>query len=712
MNEFNGDRLPTFFGFAPGSPGRASVEDNRLIVASLPVAERRTQQHLSMHIQDATRRQQEHAAALSKPDNKLIKLCRTKQWAAVYARLSTHPQEALPESREKNSYSNMEVDTESFIKRERLTQKTLRGDDLNLSPESLSIYDVTALGLVCAATWVDTDMMAALVEKLLIISPEQVQCSQRLQGHTPLRDAVRNPSCTPKVLALLLEADTNLPGKMCQKAAYIQDRDCFEPMDHLIFGIHATNSPHSLDLLKLFMNVVGSVGKRSHGEQCTCVISVSPLVRLLSLGTSFGLKQTQDASVSKESPRLGRLLECARCLIEGDPSIVHTRSRSTQCTALHVALRNYGDFCSIIQLLLEADGENFMIQQRNLYGDLPLHVASSVGVPMSVLRLVLEKTVHAVEKINDLPHQLVWSTNISGFTAADLEWMRHIEGGRGFQETRAFYPLETSGIRWHCSRQDEFYRDLLRDAVAQVIVTKSSDNTVGRQERAAEPFGRLLDRIMLLIHVAHRGAVMPPSHDLTFNLLHAASSLARASGPCLPKPLLDLIYWIDESAVIRADAEGRLPIHYSVMPSTTCDDVALKSTRKDQIEATDYLSWVKFLLDEAPATSRMADKQLRLPLHYALDGSFTGADAWGRIRTDDEAPEMETPSWQQEVIAHLVYAFPDSVERKDPQTCLFPFMQAASNPNVSLDVVFSLLRRSPALLNGCMKESIADVVMS
>jgi hypothetical protein len=711
MNEFNGDRLPTFFEFTPGSPGRASVQDNRLIVASLPVAERRTQ-HLSAHIQDASRRQQEHAAALLKLNNKLIKLCRIKQWDAVYARLSTHPQEALPESREKISHSSMEVDIEPFIKRETSNQKTSRGDFLSMGPESLAIYDVTALGLVCAATWVDTDMMATVVENLLVISPEQVQCSQRLQGHTPLRDAVRNPSCTPKVLNLLLETDMNLPGEMCQKAAFFQDRDCFEPMDHLIFGIHATNSPHSLDLLKLFMNVVGRGRKLTHGHQCICAVSVSPIIRLLSLGTSFGLKQMRDASVSKESPRLGRLLECARCLIKGDPSIVHTRSRSTQCTALHVALRNYGDFNSIIQLLLLADGENFMIKQRNLYGDLPLHVASSVGVPMSVLRLVLEKTVHAVEKEKDLPHPLVWSTNISGFNAADLEWMRHIEGGRGFHETRGFYPLETSGIRWHCSRQDEFYRDLLRDAVVQLIATKSNNNTIGRQERAAEPFGLLLDRIMLLIHVAHHGVVMPPSHDLTINLLHAASSLARASGPCLPKPLLDLMYWIDPSVVLRADAQGRLPIHYSVMPSTACDDVALKSTRKDQIEATDYLSWVKFLLNEAPAMSRMADKQLRLPLHYALDGSFTGANAWGRIRTDDEAPEMETPSWQQEVIGHLVNAFPDSVERKDPLTCLFPFMQAAANPNVSLDVVFSLLRRSPALLNCCTSESSADVVMS
>ena len=704
MNEFNGERLPTFFGFAPGSPERASVQDDRLIVASLPVAERRTQ-HLSAYIQEATKRRQEHGTL--KPENKLIKFCRTKQWDAAYARCSSHPEEAQPKGRQKSSQS-MEVDTDPPIEQKRLNQKTMRGDYLNLGPQSSAMYDVTALGLVCAATWVDTDKMASLVEKLLAISPEQVQCSQRLHGHTPLRDAVRNPSCTPKVLSLLLEVDMNLPGRICEKAAFLQDRDSFEPVDHLIFGIHATNSSYSLDLLKLFMNVVGAGGNRNHGHHCTCAVSVSPLIRLLSLGTSFGLNQTRDISVSKESPRLARILECARCLVDDDSSIVHTRSRSTQCTALHVALRNYGDCFSIIRLLLEADVENFMIKQRNLYGDLPLHVASSVGVPMSVLRLILEKSVHAVVKAKDLPHPLVWSTNISGFTPVDLEWMRHIEGGRGFHEARAFYPLETSGIKWHCSRQDEFYRDLLRDAVAQVIATKSSGSAEYRQERAAEPFGLLLDRIMLLIHVAHRGVVIHASHDLSTNMVHASSSLARASGPCLPKPLLDLMYWMDPGVIMRADAEGRLPIHYSVMPSTTCDDVALKSTRKDQIEATDYLSWVKFLLEEAPATSARADNTLRLPLHYALDGSFAGADAWGRIRTDGEVPEMRTPSWQQEVIELLVSTFPESVERKDPQTCLYPFMQAAANPNVSLDIVFSLLRRSPTLLKSCVNEDSDD----
>lgn len=697
MDEFSGDRLPTYFGFAPSSPGRASVQDDRLIVASLPVAERRSQ-HVSAFIQDDSKRPPGQSSPLKQAaENKLVKFLRAKQWDAAYARCMSHPEEVIPQGRNKNLHSIMDV--ESPVKRERLNPQEVRGDYLNIGSQqsaAATIYDVTALGLVCAATWTDTDKMAALVEVLLSISPEQVQCSQRMYGHTPLRDAVRNPCCTPKVLSLLLEADQRLEGKTCEKAVYLQDRDSFEPMDHLILGIHATNSPCSLELLQLLMHVVGT--SREHGNHCSCSIPVSPLIRLLSLGTSFGLNQTRDSAMAKESPRLVRLLECARCLIQNDIKMLHTRSRSTQCTALHVALRNYGDYFPIIQLLLRSDAENFMIKQRNLYGDLPLHVATAVGVPMSVLRLVLEKTVDAVKKHGDLPHSLVWSTNISGFTAVDLEWMRHIEGGRGFHETRSFYPLETSGIRWHCSRQDEFYRDLLRDAVDQVIGSESHSHESTR-ERAAEPFGLLLDRIMLLIQVAHHGVVMHPMHNLSRHLLHAASSLARASGPCLPKPLLVLIHWMDPAAVSRTDEQGRLPIHYSVMPSTPCEDVALKSTRKDQIEATGYLSWVNFLLEDAPTTSAVADEHLRLPLHYALDGCFAGTDAWGRIRTEGEAPEMETPSWQQEVIDHLVKAFPDSVERKDPQSCLFPFMQASANSNVSLDVVFTLLKRSPTLLH-------------
>lgn len=111
------------------------------------------------------------------------------------------------------------------------------------------------------------------------------------------------------------------------------------------------------------------------------------------------------------------------------------------------------------------------------------------------------------------------------------------------------------------------------------------------------------------------------------------------------------------------------------------------------------ISWVNFLFEEAPPSSTVTDtNNLRLPLHYALDGCFTGTDACGRIRTDSEAPETESPSWQQEVIDHFVTALPDSVERKDPVSCLFPFMQAASNSNVSLDIAFTLLKRSPTLI--------------
>jgi hypothetical protein len=693
MEEITSDRRATFFGFAPSSPGRASVQDDRLIVASLPVAERRSQ-HVATFIQDDSKRR---SSPLKPAENKLIKLCRARQWDAAFARCMSHPHEAVPQARDKST-TNMDID--SPVRRERFNHQHERGGYLDIGDSAQSattIYDVTALGLVCAATWTDTDKMATFVQALLNLCPEQVQCSQRMRGHTPLRDAVRNPSCTPRVLLLLMEADQRLEGKLCNKAAHIHDRDSFEPLDHLILGIHATNSPHSLELLELFMNTV--CNNREHGNQCNCPIPVSPLIRLLSLGTSFGLNQIRDNNMSKESPRLVRLLDCARCLIQSNDKLLHTRSRSTQCTALHVALRNYGDYFPIIHLLLESDGENFMIKQRNLYGDLPLHVACSVGVPMNILRLVLQKTVHAVEKHGDLPHSLVWSTNIAGFTAVDLEWMRHIEGGRGFHETRSFYPLETSGIRWHCSRQDEFYRDLLRDAVDQVIKSdRAGTETMSNRERAEEPFGFLLDRIMLLIQVAHHGYVLHPVENLSRFLLHAASSLARASGPCLPKPLLDLIYWMDPAAVTTIDFQGRLPIHYSVMPSTPCEDVALKSTRKDQIEAKGYIDWVTFLINEDPRTCTVADKQLRLPLHYALDGCFSGADAWGRIRTDGEAPEMETPSWQQQVIDHLVAAFPDSADRKDPQSCLFPFMQAASNSNVSLDAVFTLLKRSPTLL--------------
>ena len=51
-------------------------------------------------------------------------------------------------------------------------------------------------------------------------------------------------------------------------------------------------------------------------------------------------------------------------------------------------------------------------------------------------------------------------------------------------------------------------------------------------------------------------------------------------------------------------------------------------------------------------------------------------------------------SEQMAIIERVVDAFPESVERRDAVSSMFPLLQAATNPNLPVDVCFSLLQRA------------------
>jgi hypothetical protein len=687
-----GIRRPTYISFAASSSLR--VPEEKLLVASLSVAERRQQIQMKAGFAMEAAKQEHTDVVMSDVEPVLLKLCRQQKWDEVLERCSTHPEEAVP----------IEMPQ---VKRERHSPRRFalrsHGEDslLGSSKTPTVVYNDTPLGLVCNSNIPNEDVLSTLVKALLTACPSQIQSSQQSSGHTPLRDAVQNPACTPDVLSLLIEADITLPGKPCLKAINMKDRDGLEPIDHLIMGVHVTSSEKALELLNLFLYATRAVNAQGHGKECSCGLTVSPLIRLLSMGTSYGLnvQSGQGKNRASEEARLLRVQEAARHIVGESKSILQVRARSTQCTALHVALRNYGDCLSLIQFLLEMDENNFMIKQRNLYGDLPLHVACSVGVPTDIFTLIVNNTVTATKGRPDAPHPLVWSTNISGYTAVDLEWMRHIEGGRGFFESRAFYPLEACGIRWHCSRQDEFYRELLQEAVNKVLQTNPQchDN----KKAAKDIFGVILDRILFLIKVAHEGKIPTDLTALRNGLVHAASSLCRLPGPSLPKAMLDLIHWMDPDQVFQADQLGRCPLHYSAMPGSTYDEVTLSTRRKDQVIINDYRGWTDHLLETNPEAAQTIDNHGRLPLHYVLKGSSViSGEFWGSLSEAEQDNEMAAA--RNQLVWKLVDAYPHSVEYRDPLSRMYPFMLAAANPNMTLDMVYRLLHRSPTLVrSGC-----------
>lgn len=624
------------------------------------------------------KRRQQAETHLVHTDSPLIQLCRTKQWAKVFQRCHTHPEEAAPQLLAHDSASNRfhmhapkRVSSENFFSH--------ADNNHSQSP----IYHETALGIACASQDIDSEEMNMVITALLNACPEQLNTSQLIPGHIPLRDALRNPRCSTRVLRILLDPKYNDGSKEnVVKAALDQkDRDGLYPIDHVIMGVQLGAPEHSLNLLKELVRVPTRITHENH--------DVSPLIRLLTLGTAFGVKRTEiDCSpwqkpVTDNVTRLSRILDCAKYLLDKDPELLHKTSKATGCSPLHVALRNYGCFEPLIRELLARDGDKTIIKLRNIYGDLPLHVACAVGVPIHVLGLILDNTIQAPcswSNQDSSPHPLVWSTNASGYTPIDLEWVRHIESGKGFYSTRSFYPLEARGIRKHCHKQDEYYQSLLREAVDQVMhkcSIRDSKKDTSRDDEAQSTFGILLDRLALLIQFASSRRL--PCQTST-NLLHSACSLSLPKGPRLPLPVLELILWLHPEQLLTPDEKQNLPLHYVLSPSSSF-------SKADAASCDSWKEFVENLLSAAPESVQVADGNGRMPLHVALDSRHNNA-----LTT---TPEIHL-SRQHDIIQQLVELYPESIDIRDPESQLYPFMMAAACPSPSLDSVFFLLHRSPS----------------
>jgi hypothetical protein len=497
------------------------------------------------------------------------------------------------------------------------------------------------------------------------------------------------------------------------------------------------------------------------------------------VGGSNGFNETQ---------QLENILQTTQLLLQHQPLLLYLPSQCTNCTVLHVAIRNYGNFLPLIQLILHADDPmqksyrsdddnnsnkdyNMMmtttacettsafrlplVLQPNQYGDLPLHVACSVGVPWNVLTTIVQETLRQeafLRQKKTLQHHLhehqrsfatshVWSVNHSGYTPVDLEWIRHIEAGKGLLSARSFYPLEASGVRKHCRKQDDFYRDLLEDAVRQVICNEDQSNDSSSQtmdwssyiddhnmlgdddnkqgdsddDRVTSTFGLLLHRIIFMVQAAFRGRTACTIDEHC--LLHAVSALCRpfsqsTHGFALPRPMMEFFIWMCPHQIMLQDAYGRVPLHYAVATVSegfvVSDEHApppptILNTNHQKKRMTRILDdWVfacqSLMLKDANA-AKTSDTDGRLPLHLAL---MVASDVG--IKTPTQPVCIEDTSNERKqcarwiVVQKLVDCYPESVELRDPVTGLFPFQLAAASGQVPLESVYVLLRRSPNLV--------------
>ena len=640
----------------------------------------------------------------------LLTLARSHQWPDVLQRCRTHPSEAEPRP--------CHVRHNNFL----CSRHPSSSSSSSMSPR---VYHETALGVLCASDWSllllltnannnnnhTTSVVMEWLDVLCEAAPHQLPAPQQRHGHTPLRAALKNPTCPLAVLQRLVQADINLwcrsttekerdecassstsptttnqttmttlaAARDWTPAVCQPDDDGLFPMDHLIQSIQVgiwqqqqqprekqqqpqTNVDKTerwvqllIQMQDFYTKVVETTAtakdnsfgiavyptcvspprqrtkwmKQDDEEWPTCLSppdpSCAPLIQLFSLGTSFGILSAARTLIPPggdaldetiNAPRLERIFRTTRRLLEWNPRLIYHMSSTTGCSPLHVALRNYGNQTLLIRELLYYDtdrndggGYGRLVTHRNRYGDLPLHVACAVGVPLNILRLVLVRTLqasqpgqHYYETTPDdgysmltyagHPNPMIWSRNRAGYTPVDLEWIRHVEQGNGFCSQRAFYPLDAFYMGKPSARDAELYECLLKQAVDQVMAGSTRKKPWEKQKLAADEeqpmvvtnqqqqfasenvsdcamdtnraFGLLLHRIFLVIRVAFSDSFSRSPMDLSGDMLHLAAALSGPVGPTLPRPILELVRWHDPGQLDRPDHVGRLPLHYSL----------------------------------------------------------------------------------------------------------------------------------------------------
>lgn len=631
----------------------------------------------------------------------LAQLCRGHKWVEAIQRCQMHPEEAglVPI----NTESSHESPNNNNRFHRHSTKRTVSesvGKEFNNGGSNRSdirgpIFRETALGIACAAKEIGggEGWRRLAISALVEANPHQVGASQLISGHTALRDAVLNDCCTPDILNLLMKATLRCTNGML--AFQMLDRNGLSLMDHLIMTVQLGSSPLSVELISEFI-------RTKPVEIRELQYQVSPLIRLLSTGNSFGVLQPQQRpfpdeihvspwrrSETDDQARLKRVLAVTKCLLDGDPELLHRCSKVSGCTPLHVALRNYGSYEPLIQELLRRDHSKGTLKLRNSYGDLPIHVACSVGVPLRVLRLVVQRTTEAVPTPTGIGsfHPLIWSANQSGYTPVDLEWVRHIESGDGFYTARSFYPLEVTGVRRHCFKQDDFYQSLLRDAVKQVMESDKKESTrsqaiaASREEEARAIFGFLVDRVSLLVHGASTG-LLPSSLSEPAHLVDICK-LCTPYGPTLPPPLMELFLWLRPDEIMKVDGDGNLPIHQALCRHKKMGSVTAAPSRAIE----DWQAFVFRLIETQPEQCKVKSRSGRLPLHYVLDH---------HTAVDGSNTNIDIQISRHSIVEKLVEHHPESLDQRDPVTGFYPFTMAARDQSLSLDTVFRLLRRSPA----------------
>jgi ankyrin repeat protein len=191
------------------------------------------------------------------------------------------------------------------------------------------------------------------------------------------------------------------------------------------------------------------------------------------------------------------------------------------------------------------------------------------------------------------------------------------------------------------------------------------------------PFDDILPKLRVLLEAAAKSNMFHTHQTQEYKISAEPVHLA-ASVPNFPTFILQMMVLHDQSALLRTDEHGRIPLHYALVATPGDQE---QDSREDSFGVNlvywsanfESRSLVQFLLDNAPSSADIHDSDGRLPVHLAI------------------ANNRDLSS----TVLPIIAAYPGSISAIDPCTNLKPFLLAASHDNASLDLIFRLAALEP-----------------
>lgn len=364
----------------------------------------------------------------------------------------------------------------------------------------------------------------------------------------------------------------------------------------------------------------------------------NPLFRLL--GT---------ASVGGDT-RITRISKATKLIVAVCPELAGITSPLYGLTPIHLALMFFGNkSIDIIQTLIRANPQSVGVP--SLSGDLPIHTAMAYGVSMETLEVILSATA-------SLSPDLLSSTDRRGLSPIQLAWIKYVDPDFEYR-LRQIRKLEIYGPLLDEAVQDVFHQLL------PSMTTVSNESSYDTQRRCiASVFGTFWQRTELYLKYVQ-------TTSSKWNIIHAASAAN------IPRAVLKLVLLLHPDDVSKADGNCQLPLHIAAStPKQPWWDNGADSLDERP-------SLVQLLLEINPSAASFIDNRMQLPLHRAVERATRGGAA---ISLDSD-------------VKRIVEAYPEALQVKDPNSGLYPFMQAAIGDHASLATVYFLLRESPHVVS-------------